>query len=209
MNHSKTDILIAISGDLRLHTRAVEEICLPFLHPDVGMVGSHPVPINTQHNPIGPQIRLLWKLHHLVSLQTPKCGEMVAFRKVIKSIPKESAVDEATLEVLMHMVGYKIVYAPRAIVYNKGPRNVHDFLKQRRRVYVGHKWVGQQYHYHVSTMKTGSTAAVIRQYLLSHPEDIINMVKLVSLEAVGRMLGWIDFYILGKNPFIWDMVKRE
>ena len=97
-------VLIAISSDLQLHRKAIEEICLPFLHEDVGMVGSRPIPINIKNNPIGEEVKLIWELHHLVSLQEPKCGEMISFRNVIRSIPKESAVDEANLEVLLKMI---------------------------------------------------------------------------------------------------------
>lgn len=208
INRSRAEVLIAISGDLRLHTRAVEEISLPFLNPDIGMAGAHPIPLNIQHNPIGRHIRILWHLHHLISIQQPKCGEMVAFRKVIRSIPKESAVDEATLEVLLHLIGYQIVYAPRAIVYNRGPESISDFVKQRRRVYVGHQWVTGKYHYQVSTMKSVSVTKVIRQHLLNHPEDLIPTIQLVGLEALSRLLGWVDFNILNRNPYIWNMVSR-
>lgn len=208
LNHSHTDVLIVISGDLRLHTRAIEEIALPFFHSEIGMVGAHPIPINIQHNPIGHQIRLLWHLHHLISMHNPKCGEMVAFRKLVHSIPKESAVDEATLEVLLHLIGFQIAYAPRSIVYNRGPASLGDFIKQRRRVYVGHQWVSSRYNYQVSTMKSVSVTKVIRQYLLAHPQDLVPMFQLLALEAISRTLGWIDFNILNRNPYIWNMVSR-
>src|SRR5690606_22551145 len=129
---------------------------------------------------------LLWHLHHLVALQSPKCGEMVAFRKVVKSIPRESAVDEATLEVLLKLIGYKIVYAPRAIVYNRGPNSIKEFIKQRRRVFTGHHWVTTKYNYRVSTMDTASTLAIIRNYLLHHPSQTKPMFQLVSLEIISR-----------------------
>lgn len=207
---AKNQLVVVISGDLRLHTRAIEEITLPFLHEDVGMVGCHPIPVNTQsnHNPVGPQVRLLWHLHHLVSLKNAKCGEMVAFRNLLRSIPKQSAVDEATIEVLLHLIGYKIAYAPRSIVYNRGPNSISDFIKQRRRVYVGHQWVMNNYNYKVSTINTGSTSQVIREYLLAKPQDTYNILKLLTLEGISRILGWIDFNILNKNPYIWELVKR-
>ncbi len=208
LHRAKANVLTIISADLRLHTRALEELGLPFLHEDVGMVGCRPVPVNIQSNPLGAEIKLLWHFHHLVSLHSPKCGEMVAFRKVLKSIPKESAVDEATIEVMLHLVGYKVVYAPRSIVYNRGPKTTSDFIKQRRRVYAGHLWVQDHYHYQVSTLKTASTFAIIRSYLLTHPQDLIPTLRLMSLEALSRFLGWFDYTVLNRNPFIWNMVER-
>ncbi len=209
MDRSKSNVLAIISGDLRLHTRAIEEIGLPFLQEDVGMVGCRPLPLNTQNNPLGKEIKLLWHFHHLVSLHNPKCGEMIAFRKVLKSIPRESAVDEATIEVMLHLIGFKVVYAPRSIVYNRGPKNISDFIKQRRRVYAGHLWVQERYHYQVSTLKTTSTANIIKTHLMTHPQDIIPSTKLVMLEIISRFLGWFDYTVLHKNPYIWNMVTRD
>ena len=42
-------VMVVISSDLRLHSEAVEELAIPFLHRNVGMVGGHPKPSNTQH----------------------------------------------------------------------------------------------------------------------------------------------------------------
>lgn len=208
LKKSASPILIVVSGDLKLHSQAIEEITLPFLHESVGMVGAHPIPRNTRQSKIGSEIKLLWQLHHLVSLHYPKCGEMVAFRKVIRSIPKQSAVDEVSIEVLLKLIGYKIVYAPRSIVYNKGPRTVKEFLTQRRRVYSGHKWIGKKYNYEVSTMNFNNVFTAITDYLTSNPSEFVPLIKLLLLEAYGRALGWIDFYIFGKNPYVWKMIKR-
>ena len=205
---AKAPISVVISSDLRLHTKAIEEITIPFLHKKVGMAGAHPIPINTQHSQFGKEIRLLWQLHHLVALKNPKCGEMIAFRNVIRSIPKQSAVDEANLEVLLKLIGFKVVYAPRAIVYNKGPRTIQEFLTQRRRVYAGHQWVVKQYNYQVSTLGFSSTFQTIIAHLFTKPNDTIPMIRLVALEAWGRVLGWWDYHILGKNQYIWNMIER-
>jgi poly-beta-1,6-N-acetyl-D-glucosamine synthase len=205
---STSKIVIVVSSDLRLHSDTVEEMTLPFLHPDVGMVGGHPIPCNSQHSRIGREVKLLWQLHHLVSLHHPKCGEIVAFRNVIRSIPKESAVDEANIEVLLKLIGYKIVYAPRAIVYNKVPRTIGDFLTQRRRVYAGHRWVSQKYNYQVSTMDMHNNFQAVFDYFVANPSELLPLSKLIALEFYGRFLGWVDFFVLGKNPYVWKMVKR-
>lgn len=208
INSSHSPVLVSISADLRLNGEAIEEIILPFLEPEVGMVGAHPIPCNLKYSQIGKEAALLWKLHHHVSLKHPKCGEMVAFKKVLRLIPKESAVDEATIEVLLKLIGYKIVYAPRSIVYNKIPLTAADFIKQRRRVYAGHKWLSGKYNYQVSTMDSSNNFEAILNYLSSNPSDSFSMIKLLILEFISRILGWLDFNILGRNPYVWDMVKR-
>lgn len=200
--------LIIVSADLRLHTKAVEEISLPFLHKDVGMVGAHPIPTNTQHSSVGEEIRLMWKLHHLVSMKDPKCGEMIAFRRVLNALPPDTAMDEATIEVMLKIVGFKVVYAPRAIVYNRGPLNFREFVVQRRRNYAGHAALAGKYHYQVSTNKVGNLRSVIIELIMKNPKEIIPLLKLILMENYARFLGWIDFHVLGKNPYMWEMISR-
>ena len=205
---AKGKILVTISGDLRLAKDCIEEIVLPFLHPEIGMVGGHPKPSNVAHSQVGKEGKLLWQLHHLVSLKNPKCGEIVAFRNSINSIPKESAVDEATIEVLLKLIGYQVAYAPRAIVYNKLPKTISDFIVQRRRVYAGHLWLRHKYHYQVSTLSFSNDYEAIAQYLFAHPKQILYLIKLVGFEFYARLLGWVDYHILDKNPYVWQMVDR-
>lgn len=208
LRKAKSQVLITISSDLRLHKETIEEMVLPFLHKDVGMVGGHPKPCNVRKSEIGKEGKLLWELHHLVSLKNPKCGEIVAFRNTINSIPKESSVDEATIEVLLKLIGYKVVYAPRAIVYNKLPKTFADYLWQRRRNYIGHLWLSEKYNYKVSTMNFNNDYEAILNYLWENPKQLIYLTRLVLIEFWARVLGWFDYHIMGKNPFVWKMVKR-
>jgi cellulose synthase/poly-beta-1,6-N-acetylglucosamine synthase-like glycosyltransferase len=202
------DVLVSMSGDLKLKSDALEEITLPFLNAEVGMVGSHPIPLNIRFSSVGKEAALMWQLHHQISLRHPKCGEMVAFRNVIKKIPIQSAVDEANLEVLLRMVGFSVVYAPRSVVYNKVPINLTELLIQRRRVHSGHLWLAAKYNYTVSTMQQDNLTSVVFEYFNQHPNDIIVLVRLVTIEVAAWLLGWFDYAVLGKNPFKWQMVKR-
>lgn len=205
---AKFPIVVTMSADLRLHPQAIEEVVLPFRHQAVGMVGAHPKPANARYSSIGREIELLWQLHHLISLIKPKCGELVAFRNIIHEIPRHSAVDEATIEVLLQLIGYKTVYAPRSIVYNKGPKNVSSYLKQRRRVYNGHQWVKSRYNYNVVTLDVNQIVRVVLVEMVEKPEQIPVMIRLISLELAARMLGWLDYHFLKRNPFKWDMIER-
>lgn len=208
LSQATAPIMIMLSADLRVSNQAIEEIGLPFLNREVGMVGAHPVPHYSSKSRISREIDLLWQLHHEISLITPKCGEMVACRNVIRGIPVESAVDEATIEVLLKLIGYAVVYAPKAVVYNKGPLTVGEFLTQRRRVYTGHEWVYQKYQYKVVTMMPSKLFVVVARMLIMKPNTLIPMLRLILLELLARFLGYIDFHIFGKNPYVWKMIRR-
>jgi cellulose synthase/poly-beta-1,6-N-acetylglucosamine synthase-like glycosyltransferase len=204
----KAEVLITLSGDLRVRKDSIEEMVVPFLNQEVGMVGGHPVPKNPRFSAVGKEMSMLWELHHLVSLKQPKCGEMVAFRNVIQKIPAHSAVDEATLEVLLRLIGFSVVYAPRAIVYNKVPRTLAELIRQRRRVEAGHLWVKETYNYTVSTMNTELVARNLLALVADKPSRLKVALRLLIFEAIAKGLGWFDYAVLRRNPYIWDMVSR-
>lgn len=208
LTHAKSEVLMVMSGDLRVHRNAIEEMTQLFLNSQVGMVGAHPIPTNWRFSLVGREMKVMWELHHRVSLLKPKCGEMVAFRRVIRTIPHDSAVDEATLEVLMRLIGYSVRYAPLAIVYNKVPLSLADVLTQRRRVESGHRWLMGRYNYAVSTMNYDVVLRVLMDYLSDHPGQLVVVIRLLLIELIAKLLGWFDYAVLNKNPFIWRMVKR-
>ncbi len=208
LEQTKSPIVITMSADLKVSKNAIEEIAKPFLNEEIGMVGAHPVPSFSRKGEIDAEIELLWELHHQVALISPKCGEMVAFRNIIRQIPHNSAVDEATIEVLLRMIGYSVSYAPLAIVHNRGPKTLNEFILQRRRVQAGHQWVFTTYNYKVSTMVMSNLLVVVLRMVVNKPTLLAPMIKLIFMEALAQILGWVDFYILGRNPFTWKMISR-
>jgi hypothetical protein len=44
---------------------------------------------------------------------------MIAFRKVMDSIPKDSAVDEASIEAIIRSRGLELRYIPKAMITTK------------------------------------------------------------------------------------------
>jgi len=147
----------------------------------------------------------MWRLHHKIALSTPKLGELVAFRSLVKEIPVDTAVDEASIEAIIRKAGYELRYVPDAVVRNKGPENIRDFLKQRRRIAAGHKHLMIEEHYEVSTM---DPKKIVKLLLKEHAWGLKNTLwtfGAIMLEIIGRGLGYYDFYVRKKNPFIWDI----
>ena len=142
-----------------------------------------------------------------MSLKSPKCGEMVAFRNIIKRIPKFTAVDEAVIEGIFHRHNRKLAYAENAIVYNKGPETIKDFIRQRRRIASGHRHLKVTTHYEVSTNKPGNIISHVITTQRWIPREMLYMVFLMVIEAYSRFMGMIDFYLRDKNPYIWDIAS--
>ncbi len=208
LKQATSSVVILIGADVIPEKAALEYLCVPFKDPKIGMVGGCPIPVNDRSTFMGHTVHLLWRLHDHLSRVQPKLGEVIAFRNVISGIPISSAVDEISIQALISQLGYQLLYEPDCVVYNKGPLNVRDFLKQRRRIYAGHLKVREQQNYEASTMKVGS---IVRQlfschdFALNTPLRVLWTCGAVTLEGYARMQGCYDHW-RKREHHIWQMV---
>lgn len=208
LKEATSEIVILIGADVIPETSAIESLCRPFKNPKIGMVGGRPVPVNDQSTFMGHSVHLLWRLHDRLARISPKLGEVIAFRNVISGIPANSAVDEISIQALISQLGFDLIYEPRCVVYNKGPVNLRDFLKQRRRIYAGHLKVLAQQNYEASTMKVGPIIRQLiscRHFTISTPKQAMWTMGTVALEALARVQGKYDF-LRKREHHIWQMV---
>lgn len=205
LSTAKEEILVLSSADLLIPNSTLEKIVAPLKNNDVGIVGSHPVPINDRRAFFGYAAHLMWELHHQISLSSPKMGEFIAFRKIFKRIPLTSAVDEASIEALIRGQGYRAFYASSAIIYNKGAENLGEFIARRRHVYAGHLETKNVYSYRVSTINTSKILfALIKNFKFSK-EFIFWMPAVVALEAFSRFLGVLDYKFYPRKHTVWEI----
>jgi poly-beta-1,6-N-acetyl-D-glucosamine synthase len=205
LSKAQADVVVLESGDTVPAPDCVERLITPFEQPSVGMTGARPMPVDDPNTFMGFVVHMLWRLHHLLAMKTPKLGEMVAFRSSVRSIPPDTAVDEASIEAIIVGKNLTLQYVPDAIVYNKGASNVRDFLRQRRRIYAGHLWLSKVQSYEVSTKNVGGIFSVLMEDLKPSPRNLLWTAGGIFLESVGRFLGVIDFYVLKRNPYTWEV----
>ena len=198
------DVLILSSADLLPSEDAIERLVSPFADPEIGMTACRPEPLNDPATFMGFAAHLLWDLHHQMNLEGFKAGEMIAFRKVFARIPPHTAVDEASVEPLIRGQGYGVRYVPDAVVYNKGPETVDDFLRQRRRIYAGHLEMQAALGYSVSTMSGGKIAGLLLRNLDWRPKQLFWTARVVALEVYGRYLGRQD-YRARRSHTVWEI----
>lgn len=199
------DILILESGDTIPDEGSLDKLIAPFSDASVGMTGAHPVPVNQMDTFIGFAVHLMWRLHHEIALLSPKMGELVAFRRFVREIPVQTAVDEASIEAIVRNDGYKLWYVQDAIVRNKGPQNIADFIKQRRRIAAGHRALSKKEHYKVSTSSPLIIAKVLLEEHSWKLRDTIWTLGAIGLELLSRVLGYYDLCFKKKVPYIWDI----
>jgi biofilm PGA synthesis N-glycosyltransferase PgaC len=197
-------IIVLCSADLLPEADALERLVAPFVDSEVGMATSHPVPVNDSRRFMGFAAHMLWGLHHKINLTSFKSGEMIAFRKIFERIPYHTAVDEASIEPVVRGQGYQAQYVSDAVVSNKGPETLADFLRQRRRIYAGHLAVRDTLGYTVSTMNARRILALLLRNLDWRPRYFVWTWAIVGLEAYGRLLGLRD-YKKRRNHQIWEI----
>lgn len=201
-------VLALVSADVRVDDGAFDMLLRHFADPGVGMVGGRPIPVNGAGTFLGHAVHLQWQLHDRIARRSPKLGEMVAFRNVVPSIPLDTPVDELSIQALVTQLGYRLVYEPRAAVYNRGPATVADFLRQRRRIYAGHLRIRDQQSYVAPTMSTWRAGrALLGPEFFASPRTALWSLGTVGLEATARALGRYDVVRGDRSHVVWEMVN--
>jgi poly-beta-1,6-N-acetyl-D-glucosamine synthase len=203
---AREKIVVLCSADLLPTPGAIEQLVAPFSDSEVGMTTARPVPVNDPATFTGFAAHLLWEMHHQVNLTSFKAGEMIAIRKIFERIPYSTAVDEASMEPVIRGQGYQALYIPTAIVHNKGPETVADFLSQRRRIFAGHRAVRDTLGYSVSTMSGFKVLRIVLRNLDWRPRPFCWTWAVAALEVYGRFLGSRD-YKRRRDHTVWEIAK--
>jgi cellulose synthase/poly-beta-1,6-N-acetylglucosamine synthase-like glycosyltransferase len=197
------------SADVLPAPDAIERLvqCLLINH-DIGMCGARPMPTNGHGTFLGEAAHFLWAMHHRVALEAPKLGEMVMLRSgIVRDLPGESAVDEATLEQRVTAAGYRLAYVPEAVVHNHAPRTIREFVRQRRRIAAGHLWLRSSSGYTVSTMSWRRTVRLALTELRAQPRATLAFAfGTIAIEIVSRALGWLDFR-MKREHHVWKIAE--
>ncbi len=208
LQHARSSVLVMVGADIIPERDTLEQLCTHFLDASVGMVGAHPLPVNDQETFVGHAVHLLWLLHDRMARRSPKLGEVVAFRNTVESIPTDTAVDEISIQAAISAQKLSLVYEPEALVYNKGPMTIRDFLKQRRRIHAGHLKIREQEQYEAPTM---SVLPILRElltsspYAASSPKQLVWTLGTVGLEGLARLQGHYD--VMRKHSHsVWQAV---
>jgi biofilm PGA synthesis N-glycosyltransferase PgaC len=207
MANTQHEVLVLQSADTLPLPHTIEAVVAPFADPQVGMVGGRPIPTNSPDSFMGFGVQLLWELHHQISLQRPKMGEIIAFRNIFRQIPHDTAVDEASIEPLIVGQGLRLMYAPEAVVRNKGPETVKDFIKQRRRIFAGHLYVKDTLGYRVSTLNGMRIAALFLKNIKPDRRYFVWGPAIALLEVLVRLLATWDYEVLKVKPFTWSIAE--
>ena len=207
----RTPVMVVVSGDVLPDRGAIAKVVQALEEPGVGLAGGRPVPVNGSGTPIGHAAHLLWRLHHRLALHQPKLGEMIALRaEAVVALPRTS-VDEACFQALLEHAGWRSVYVPEAVVWNRGPGTRADFISQRRQIHTGHLWLRRRQHYAVPSLRLGLLRSELWADITTeprgmYPRQLAWTAAAVGMEAWARLLARLD-YLQGKENHVWAMVE--
>jgi len=182
-----------VSGDVILAPGALTQLVRSLMEPGVGMTGGRPVPTNRRAGIVGNAVHVLWDLHHQIALQHPKMGEVVAFHRVFESIDVATLVDEDSIAACVIQAGGQLRYVPEAVIRNHGPETLGDYLRQRRRIHLGHLRLRQNIGHQPSTMGVTPLIWVAWQTVAKRPRKAHYVAATVMLEVIARTLATVDF----------------
>lgn len=209
LENKNTDIVVILNADNILGPVSTLQYLLdPLKDETVGIVGGHPIPTNTLDTVAGVASHMIWIMHHYVSMSYPKIGELIAFRDIGTRLPLNTQSDEDILKMELEKSGYHSAYAPNAIVYNRGPETVPDFIKQRTRVNIGEYYVNKDHEdFYIATHDRNQLISALMGAVKELGKKPFKLSIAVCLELISRLKA--KSYVAKNKGDIsaWDPVK--
>ncbi|HXH21139.1 MAG TPA: glycosyltransferase [Dehalococcoidia bacterium] len=132
------ELVLLIDGDCLPAEGCLQALLACFQDERVGGAGSRNVVVNGDAGVVARASAAMWEMHHKVCLSRPVLGgDIIAFRRVVESIPAGAVNDDYVIEAALRSRGYRIAYAAEARVLMRAPETARDFLRQRRRIHAG------------------------------------------------------------------------
>ncbi len=203
------DILVLVNADNTLKPGSLQSLLLPFKDPRVGVVGGHPIPVNSKDTTIGFAVNMLWEMHHELSLVYPKVGELIAFRREGVSIPSGTSTDEDAIRMNLERRGFTTSYAPNALVINKGPTTVQDFWKQRVRVNIGEKYMKKRFDFSIPTWNPQFVLSALGVVLKNNRDNLGKAAVAMGLEGMIRLYATLYVMMDKGDIALWEMVQTS
>ena len=192
------DILVLVSGDIRLPDEHFIENILSHFSSGADVVGCRPLPVNGTDTTEGYIGRLIWNLHDRTLMAQvgnglkKQAGEAFAIRReVAEEIPPDVINDDAYLVLKAQLAGGRFAYAREITVRNRTPDKVRDILMQRARIVRGHK----QLRHSIGTSPSALDVMIFKQPLIV-ADVLIQEIKEQITERRLRILCFLELIAL-------------
>lgn len=107
---SKLDVIVVHNADVFPKKNMLKNLLKPFEDYSVGMTCIKPVSLNDSEKFVGFLNNLIWSLHHLISLESTKVGEVFAYRNVIKNTKRRRCVFQLQIAYSKNLYSILVFY---------------------------------------------------------------------------------------------------
>jgi len=148
VKNASGDILVFTDGDMYIDDNAIPLLLKGFAGERVAGVSGHPVSLDDRNTFWGFSSHLFCYGAHIMrarperaspkTTSSPMSGYLYAIKmtdstKKLFPIPTDIRAEDAYISKKITEMGYKINYVPDALAYVKFPKNLSDWIKQKKR----------------------------------------------------------------------------
>lgn len=216
LNRARGENVVFISADVTPKPNCIQALIETMTDRTVGISCGKPVPIPRGRLLVRGIVATLWGFHNWQLQQLNDAGllmhasEVFCIRRgIVEEIPRDMVNDDAYVAVMAKSRGYFIKYVPRSEVEVYGPQTVGDYLKQRRRIIVGHYQVRKetgkfsQFLFYSALTRPILTLKLLVEYLAQH-RMVRDGVATAFLEFVANVLAGVDM-LRGRSHAVWSI----
>jgi glycosyltransferase involved in cell wall biosynthesis len=208
LKEAKEDIYALVNADILPDVNMIENLCLPFKDASIGMTGAEASQLDSKDKFYGFAWHMARRMLNTLSVDFPKLGDVVAFRKVDRIDPY-MLVDESYLEYLITKRGLKLLHVPSAKMLIHGSTNWHEYTSQRIRIHIGHYGLHKKTGYKVSTLEMIPKAKIAIRLYLVLLKHVVWFPLVVLIEIYCLLVASWKFNVQHANPYVWEMIKTS
>jgi cellulose synthase/poly-beta-1,6-N-acetylglucosamine synthase-like glycosyltransferase len=244
LNLARGDIIFFTDADAIPGERAVTLILKAFADTEVGAACPRLVPLahasaaegssNAGNSLYNFWAEVLYDIAHHRRLEDARAGRfyyltgpLFAVRKealLPRGIPEDTVVTDAAIGLIVRSRGWKVMYVPGAMVYNKYPTTLKDIILQKRRTLAGFYQLRRRYNScrNVKAIGTDIENMKLRSFtnemsglidVLGYarsPRECIYLLILFALRAYLWAFGFADIKLnaLRRKPLhLWEIAE--
>jgi cellulose synthase/poly-beta-1,6-N-acetylglucosamine synthase-like glycosyltransferase len=222
VKQAKGKILFLTDGDMYISDSAISEI-LPFFNDEeVGGVSGHPASLDDRTTMFGYYSHLFCEAANQQRLKNPNITPMSGYLYAIRNlpelfpIPEEIRAEDAYLSTKIRSLGYKTKYAPEAMAYVHFPKNINDWVSQKKRSLGGNiqlkRFTAQlpQINRIGSTLKQRSIREDLKMALfpIKYAKSVKELLYSIALYPIRLYLWLLIYYNHKANKYKSGMWQR-
>lgn len=220
IKEAKGSIILFTDADAVFEKDAIQKIADAYKDKKVGAAGGRPVPLNDRSTKFGFWAHYLFDMGHMIRTKQTEKGEfyyisgpICSIRKgIIDEMPTNALATDAVLGLMIHEKGWKVVYVPDAIVYQKFPTTIDDYFKQKRRTMAGFYQMKKWF----PNIKSRSLSSEASQGFFKglayakSPREVMWFLELAFYRIISWMLAFYDIRIKKKSLVeLWKPIESS